>query len=168
MGFLFFFWFFLICVFVLISNLIYTFWMIHWLVFFSFESFYWVQKEERKKLEIKREWRVNPRFRWVLKAQEFLNLVMTICLWWKLVLGITGMSQFSNFNWNLSLLVLVNFLIQNLGFFLCLSLGAHIIRGDARSEHLVAMRFSIADIAIMKLRYIHININPFLSFFLGV
>lgn len=32
-------------------------------------------------------------------------------------------------------------------------IGAHTIRGDARSEHLVVVTFLIAGIAIMKLRY---------------
>lgn len=60
-------------------------------------------------------------------------------------------------------LVSVKFVIQILGF--CVWSGAPITGGDARSEHLVAMRFSIADIAIMKQRYISIIPSQF-SFFL--
>lgn len=47
---------------------------------------------------------------------------------------------------------------------MCL-LGAHIIEDDARLEHLVAMKFSIADIATTKLRYLKLILKWIIFFF---
>ena len=94
---------------------------------------------------------------------------MTICLWWSSVLGITGMSQFSYFNWNLSLLVfrlLVDFLIQNLGFFVVELRCSHYRRRCKIRAPCCNEIFDCRHCHNEAKVYIHVNIYISIPFFL--
>lgn len=86
--------------------------------------------------------------------QKVLVLRKKKCLWWRLDLGIMGMFHFL---YGFFLYGKFKFLeyvkLCYWKFFVLCLIGAHTIRGDARSEHLVVVTFLIAGIAIMKLRY---------------
>lgn len=86
--------------------------------------------------------------------QKVLILRKKKCLWWRLDLGIMGMFHFL---YGFFLYGKFKFLeyvkLCYWKFFVLCVIGAHTIRGDARSEHLVVVTFLIAGIAIMKLRY---------------